>query len=184
MYLHTVGRDAAAAIDVSQEQPGLVERLYREHVARNVRIAYLLTGDLEAARDLVHDAFVRTSGRLHTLRNPDAFGAYLTRTVINLSKRHRERGALERRFLERRFLERERATATPNAMQPDIATRDQLLTALRGLPHRQRAALVLRYYEDLSEADIADVLGCALGTVKSLLSRGLAGLRARVGEEP
>lgn len=159
-------------------EPGLLERLYRQHVAKNVRIAYLLTGDLEVARELVHDAFVKTSGKLHTLRNPEAFGAYMTRAVINASKRHRERRALERHHLER-----EASAPHPHALQPDVATQDEVLTALRALPHRQRAALVLRYYSDLPEAEIADVLGSPLGTIKSLISRGLAGLREQMGEE-
>ena len=164
-------------VDVSNE-PGLLERLYRAHVPRNVRIGYLLVGDVEVARELVHDAFLRTSFRLHTLRDSDAFGAYLTRSVINASKRHRER-----RERERRYVATEAAQPTSHAVQPDIAGRDELLRAMRELPHRQRAALVLRYYADLSEAEIAEVLGGAVGTVRSLISRGLATLRRRMGEE-
>lgn len=171
-----MGSDAAA-VEVSDE-PRLLEGLYRQHVPKNIRIAYLLMGDLEVARDLVHDAFIKSSGRLHTLRNPDAFGAYMTRTVVNLSKRHRERRALERRHLES-----EAVGSRRHSLQPDLASRDEVLTTLRRLPHRQRAVLVLRFYEDLPEAEIAELLGCAVGTVKSLISRGLAALRERVGEE-
>jgi len=175
MYLHSVGSDAVV-VEMSHE-PGLLERLYRAHVARNVRVAYLLIGDLEAARDLVHDAFLRTAGRVHTLRNPDAFGAYMTRTVVNLSKRHRDRRALEQRFVER-----EAGQPPRQALQPDIASRHELLSALRALPHRQRAALVLRFYADLSEAQVAEVLACPVGTVKSSISRGLATLRQQMEE--
>ena len=171
-----MGSDALA-VDVSDE-PGLLERLYRLHVPRNVRIGYLLIGDLEAARDIVHDAFLRTSGRLHTLRNPDAFGAYMTRSVINASKRHRERRARERRYVET-----EAARPRSHELQPDVAGREELVTALRALPHRQRAALVLRYYADLPEAEIADVFGSPVGTVRSLISRGLKSLREQMGEQ-
>lgn len=165
----------AGVVELSQEE-GRLEALYSQHVPRNVRFAYLLIGDQELARDLAHDAFVRTSSRLHTLRNPDAFGAYMTRTVVNLTKRHHERRALERRELAKQ-------AAQPDhpSVLPDIAAREELLSALRNLPYRQRAVLVLRFYEDLSEAQIADLLGFPAGTVKSLTSRGLETLRRVVG---
>jgi RNA polymerase sigma-70 factor (sigma-E family) len=165
----------AGVVEVSHDQ-GRLEMLYRQQVPRNLRLAFLLIGDRELARDFAHDAFIRSASRLHTLRNPEVFGAYMTRTLVNLTKRHHERRALERRELARQ-------AAQPDhpSVLPDIAARDELLSALRRLPHRQRAVLVLRFYEDLSEAQIADLLGCPAGTVKSLMSRGLEALRRVVG---
>ena len=81
---------------------GLLERLYLSNVPRTIRIAYLLIGDVEVAREVAHEAYLRTSGRLTLVRNSEAFGVYMTRTAINLCKRHRERRARERRYLEDR----------------------------------------------------------------------------------
>ena len=155
-----------------------LERLYVQHVPRVTRIAFLLIGDAETARDLAHEAYLRTSRRLHTLRNPDAFGAYMTRTAVNLAKRHRVRRERERRYVERAT--REVRDAVP---APDLGARDELMAALRELPQRQRAALVLRFYADLADADIAQALDSPVGTVRSLISRGLAGLRKQLGDE-
>ncbi|HEV2754385.1 MAG TPA: sigma-70 family RNA polymerase sigma factor [Actinomycetota bacterium] len=170
-----MGTDAAVAVT---EEGGRLERLYVRHVPRVTRIAFLLVGDAEAARDLAHEAYLRTSRRLHTLRNPDAFGAYMTRTAINLSKRHRVR-----RERERRYVERASGELRTETVPPDVATQDELVRALRELPQRQRAALVLRFYADLPDADIAEALGSPVGTVRSLISRGLAALRKQLGDE-
>jgi RNA polymerase sigma-70 factor (sigma-E family) len=169
-----VGSDAAAGFVT--ERTGRIESLYRQHVARVTRIAYLLVGDAAVAQEIAHDAFIRTCGRLHSMRDPSAFGAYLTRTTVNLCKRHRQRRALELRHLDRQA-----ASVPAYVSQPDVETKDQVLGILRALPHRQRAAIVLRFYGDLSESDIADALGCPPGTVKSLISRGLQRLRAELG---
>jgi RNA polymerase sigma-70 factor (sigma-E family) len=166
----------ATVAQVSNES-GLLERLYRAHVPRNVRIAFLIVGDEEVARELAHDAYLRVTTRLHRLRDPEAFGAYMTRTVVNLSKRHRER-----RSRERRYTETHGPPVATLEFESDLTSRDELLSALRSLPHRQRAALVLRFYADMPESEIAHVMDCPIGTVKSLVSRGLAALRERMKE--
>jgi RNA polymerase sigma-70 factor (sigma-E family) len=151
---------------------GALERLYLQHATEAVRFAYLLTGDRAAAEDLVQDAFVRVTGRLIHVRAEGAFYAYLRKTIVNLARsnaRHRE--------VERRYLERS-SPDTAISRDPDGADREALRGALLGLPMRQRAAIALRFYEDLSEAQIADALRCRPGTVKSLISRGLDALRA------
>jgi RNA polymerase sigma-70 factor (sigma-E family) len=176
MYLDTVGLDAPA--ERVRDEPTRLEALYRQHVPRVTRVAYLLVGDINLAYDLAHDAFIRTSGKLYTLKSPEAFGSYITRTVINLCKRHRQRHYLEQRHL------REEIVKTPRyTYQPDVGATDEVVREMRALPHRQRTALVLRFYADLSEAQIAEVLGCPVGTVKSLISRGLAKLRERLGSQ-
>jgi RNA polymerase sigma-70 factor (sigma-E family) len=156
---------------------GVLEDLYLAHASDAVRLAYLLTGDLALAEDLVQDAFVRVAGRLLHLRDAGAFPGYLRRCVVNLASSHGRRKAVERRFLERSSDRR-----TQLSHDPDAAEREAMRVALLQIPVRNRAAIVLRYYEDLSEAQIAEVLRCRPGTVKSLLSRGMERLRPLISE--
>jgi RNA polymerase sigma-70 factor (sigma-E family) len=152
--------------------------LYLGHADAAVRLAYLLTGDRDLAEDLVQDAFVRLAGRLVHLRDPGAFEAYLRKTVVNLSNSY-----FRRRRIERNYEVRARGGLSDAAPGHPIEERAALAAALRTLPQRQRAAIVLRFYEDLSEAQTADVIGCRPGTVKSLVSRGLEALRKEIGSE-
>lgn len=149
--------------------------LYEEHVGRAVGLATLLTGDVHSAEDIAHDAFLRAAGRSRHLRDPDAFGSYLRTTVVNMC---RARGRWVRR--QRNLLDRERGTRTT---EPDTTAddRDELWPLIKGLPYRQRAALVLRYWDDLSEAQIADVLRTSPRAVNALLSRAMDTLRSGIG---
>jgi len=149
-----------------------LEELYVRHAPNGIRLAYLLTGDRATAEDLVQEAFARFVGRLHFVRDIDAFDAYLRRTIVNLAK-----NTFRRRALERAFLRRETGLRPPGDSSPDVPTYEAMRTALLGLPARQRAAIVLRYYEDLSESAIADILRCPPATVRSLVRRGLQTLR-------
>lgn len=160
-----MGRDVGGDAD-------RLEELYVRFAPGGIRLAYLLTGDRALAEDLVQEAFVRFVGRLHPLRDPGAFDAYLRRTVINLSKNHFRRRALERSDLERRARQQ-----APVAEERDVSEYEAMRVALLGLPVRQRAAIVLRYYEDLPESQIAELLRCRPATVRSLVSRGLEALR-------
>jgi RNA polymerase sigma-70 factor (sigma-E family) len=155
---------------------GRLGDLYAAHAPDAVRLAYLLTGDRHLAEDLVHESFVRLFGRFRDLRNPDAFGGYLRTTVVNLARSH-----FRRRRVERAYVEREGREPRPAAVDPERG--DELWEALQRLRPRQRAAIVLRYYEDLTEAQTAEVLRCAVGTVKSLVSRGIDQLRREMSEE-
>jgi RNA polymerase sigma-70 factor (sigma-E family) len=158
---------------------GRLADLYARHVQAGMRLAYLLTGDHQQAEDLVQEAFVRCVGRFRYLRVPDAFDASLRRTIVNLHT-----SGLRRRRLERRWLAVEgRAAAERTASMPDVGAREDLWRRLLALPPRQRAALVLRYYEDLSEHDTARTLGCSVAAVKSLVARGTAALRDRIESE-
>ena len=157
---------------------GTMAELYARHVPAGVRLAYLLTGDRQQAEDLAHEAFVRCVGRFAHLRAREAFDGYLRRSIVNLHA-----SGVRRKYVEREWLRREgprvaRATST----LPDVSARQDLWRALGTLPSRQRAALVLRYYEDLSERDTAAVLGCSLAAVKSLVARGSEALRAEIAE--
>ena len=149
---------------------GRLDELYRQHAPDAGRLGYLLTGDRALAEDLVQEAFVRMFGRFRDLRNPDAFGAYLRKTVVNLSRSHFRRMRVERAYLQRE-------AGAPQPGSPQLGAREEMWQRLLGLPERQRAAIVLRYYEDLSEAETADTMRCPVGTVKSLVSRGIERLR-------
>ena len=137
-----------------------------------LRLAFLLTGDQHAAEDIVQDAFVRLFGRFKELRNRDAFETYLRRTIINLSRDRFRKMRVERDHAAR--------TSTPPpqaAPGSQLEDREQIRDVLRNLPHRQRAALVLRFYVDLSEQQTAEVLECSVPAVKSLISRATGSLR-------
>ncbi len=156
----------------------VMAELYERHAPSAIRLAYLLTGDRHGAEDLAHDAFVRCVGRFSHLRAHEAFDAYLRRAIVNLHT-----SALRRRRVERAWLAREGAAAARrSASMPDVGATHDLWRALGTLPARQRAALVLRYYEDLTELDTAKALGCSVAAVKSLVARGSDTLRAAVTE--
>ena len=112
-------------------------------------------------------------GELYEAHAPDAVRlAYLRTTVVNLARSH-----FRRRQVERAYVEREGHAPDP---PEDPGGREDIWQALQRLRPRQRAAIVLRFYEDLTEAQTADILGCAVGTVKSLVSRGIDQLRGQL----
>jgi RNA polymerase sigma-70 factor (sigma-E family) len=170
-------RTAMAVEATAQEQAGLAT-LYDRSAPAATRLAYLLTGDRMLAEDLVQDAFVRVAGRLGHLREAGAFDAYLRRAVVNLAKNHFRRRAVERAFLDRS------ASGQPVAgHEGSVVERRATMAALAKLPARQRAAIVLRFYEDLPEDEIARILRCRNGTVRSLVTRGVHAMRAELQGE-
>jgi RNA polymerase sigma-70 factor (sigma-E family) len=158
------------------ERSGLAD-LYVHHAPDGIRLAFLLTGDRALAEDLVQEAFARFVGRLGHLRNPDAFGSYLRRTLVNLSRSHFRRRTVERAYLNGV------AASLDRDPTPDNDLDERIHEALLRLPDRQRAALVLRFYEDLPEGQTAEILRCRPGTVRSLVSRGMKALRSELGVE-
>ena len=157
---------------------GGLEALYVAHALAALRLAYYLSGDREQARDLVQDAFVRVAGRFAYLRNPDVFETYLRRTIVNL---HTSR--LRRLRLERAFLAREARRSEPGRTDPDPADRDEVWSAVLELPIRQRSAIVLRFYEDLSERESANIVGCSVRALNQLVARATMTLRQRLGKD-
>jgi RNA polymerase sigma-70 factor (sigma-E family) len=140
------------------------------------RAAYLMVGDHGLAEDLLQEALTKTYVAWRRLRDTGKAEAYarkaITTTAIN--------------WWRRRSWQAEK----PRGEMPDVAVRDHsdrvsdhdtMWTELQALPPRQRASIVLRYYEDLSERETADAMGCSVGTVKSQVSAGLEKLRARLG---
>ncbi len=148
--------------------------LYVRHAPESIRLAFLLTGDRGLAEDLVQEAFARLVGRLRHLRDPGAFGAYLRRTIVNLATSHFRHRLVERAYLER--LARISIVET----NPNEDLDETMHQALLRLPQRQRAAMVLRFYEDLSDVQTAEILRCSPGTVRSLVSRGMKTLRSEL----
>jgi RNA polymerase sigma-70 factor (sigma-E family) len=167
----TPGRDVGSSqtgSGVMGSQPvAEIEDLYRSHRQSMVRLARLLTGSPAVAEELVQDAFIKFA---RSAGKKDEPAAYLRVIVVNLCRSQQRRNLIERRL----------APKAPVAS--GAADIDETWDVIRKLPFRQRAALMLRYYEDLPEADIACLLGCRPGTVKSALHRGLAALRKELGE--
>jgi len=157
---------------------GALSELYVAYAPDGIRLAFLLTGDRALAEDLVQDAFVRLVGRLRHLREPNAFWLYLRRTIVNLATSH-----FRHRRVERAYLERLAGAPSSDANVNDDLD-EAMYRALLGLPQRQRAAIVLRFYEDLSDVQTAAVLGCSPGTVRSLTSRGMQRLREELEGMP
>jgi RNA polymerase sigma-70 factor (sigma-E family) len=137
-----------------------------------LRTAYLIVWDLGEAEDLVQETLIKVAKRWPKVRRMEQPVAYARRILVNLALDGRTRRA--RRVSELTNPE------TPPESAPDpsdlIDTQDELIAALSTLPERQRAVLVLRYFLDLPEAEVAAALKCSLGTVKSTASRGLARL--------
>ncbi len=159
-----------------------LDELYAAHWRRLVRLAVLLVGDVGTAEEVVQDAFVAMHARWGRLHDNDSALAYLRQTVVN-----RSRSVLRHRSVARRHLHAGGEGAEQTAPAADrralgVARRRAVLDALGQLPERQREVLVLRYYLDLSEAEIADSLGIARGSVKSHASRGSAALRGRLAD--
>jgi RNA polymerase sigma factor (sigma-70 family) len=152
-----------------------ITELYEREFARAARLAHLLTGSNDAAEDIAQDAFLRVGPRLDAVDDPSR---YLTTTVVNLC-RNWHRGAERERARAVRAARRE-AVAEPSiatTSSDDTSEHDDVLDVVDRLPFRQRTVLVARYWLDLPEAEIATLLGCRPGTVKSLASRALATLR-------
>jgi RNA polymerase sigma-70 factor (sigma-E family) len=150
-----------------------VTALYTAHYRSLVRLAALLLDDVGASEEVVQDAYVKMHGAWGRIREPQAAVGYLRTTVVNLA-----RSRLRHRQVVRRHAPAPLPDA-PSAEQGalDRLEHDRVVVALRGLPDRQRECLVLRYYADLSEAEIAAVMGISPGAVKSHASRGMAALR-------
>jgi RNA polymerase sigma-70 factor (sigma-E family) len=150
-----------------------VTELYHAHYRSLVRLAMLLVRDVATAEEVVQDSFVAMHGGWRRLRDSDKALSYLRQSVVN-----RSRSVLRHRMVVDRNAPKP-APDMPSAEHGAIAAleRSAVVTALRSLPARQREALVLRYYADLSEAQIATAMGISRGAVKSHTARAMSALR-------
>jgi RNA polymerase sigma-70 factor (sigma-E family) len=150
-----------------------VTHLYSGHYSPLVRLATMLLADQGRAEEVVQDAYVSLHGRWAGLADPDRAVAYLRTSVVNGARSQLRRRAVAARH--RPVPPGPVGSAESSALAAE--ERRELLAALDGLPNRQREVLLLRYYLDLSEADIADTLRISRGAVKTHSSRGIAALR-------
>ena len=149
--------------------------LYTAHYLELVRLAAFLTGDRDNAEEVVQDAYVKVFGSWRNVREPEA---YLRTAVVNLSRS---------RLRRKQVVAKHRPEPLPDVASAEssalvTAQREAVLHALQQLPRRQREAVVLRYYGDLSEAQTAAAMGCSAGAVKSHTSRAMAALRPLLEE--
>jgi RNA polymerase sigma-70 factor (sigma-E family) len=149
-------------VPVDTSRPTFAD-FYRATFTEMTRLAFLLTGSAEIARDLVQDSFVRLHGKWDGIAEPRA---YLRRTVVNACHSHHRRLRLQR----------QRHSPISQVDVVDLGA-NEMTDAIAALPYRQRTAIVLRFWHDSSEAEIAAALGCRPGTVGSLIHRALAELR-------
>lgn len=158
--------------------PGFAELVEARSTAL-LRLAYAVLGDHQLAQDLLQEALVKVYVAWPRLRDASAAEAYARRTIVTTSISWRRR-----RSFHEPPVDVIADSAGGDADQSDrLATHDVLWQEVRDLPSRQRTVLVLRYYEDLSEVETAELMGCSTGTVKSQLSAALGKLRERVGPE-
>ncbi|MET8721790.1 SigE family RNA polymerase sigma factor [Streptomyces misionensis] len=152
---------------------------YRAHYRSLLGLAALLLDDTASCEDVVQEAFIRVHSARKRVRDPQKTLAYLRQTVVNLS-----RSTLRRRILGLKLLSKpmpDMASAEEGAY--DQLERRDLIKAMKGLQRRQREVLVLRYFADMTEAQVAETLGISLGSVKAYGSRGIAALRVAM-EQP
>jgi RNA polymerase sigma-70 factor (sigma-E family) len=155
-----------------------VTTLYQDHALGLIRLAVVMLGDRQAAEDVVQDAFAGLYRRWHTLSDTGKALSYVRASVLNgartvLRQRARRSGVVTD------------GVAVASAEYEVLIGEEhrEVLRAIRALPHRQREALVLRFYLELDEEDIARSMGISRGTVKSTTSRAIAALRKSLGEQ-
>jgi RNA polymerase sigma-70 factor (sigma-E family) len=164
----------AAAAPLEWDADRAVTAIYSEHYRSLVRLAAFLVRDTSTAEEVVQDSFVAMHGAWRRLRDTDKALSYLRQSVVN-----RSRSVLRHRMVV------DKNTPKPPPDMPSAEhgaiiqlERSAVVSALRALPDRQREALVLRYYGDLSEAQIASTMGISRGAVKSHTARAMSALRA------
>jgi RNA polymerase sigma factor (sigma-70 family) len=153
--------DIEIEVAASSATPVTFTELYTREFVPLVRLATLLTGRVELARDIVQDAFVKLHVKWPGVRDPSA---YVRRSVVNGCRSYH------------RWERRRRGRPTPDEPSVDLAV-DHTLAALERLPHKQRAALVMKFYEGRTEREIADALGCRPGSVGPMVGRALERMR-------
>jgi RNA polymerase sigma-70 factor (sigma-E family) len=169
-----VARGTTGAVAVAWDAAQAVTALYSAHYRSLVRLSVLLVRDLATAEEVVQDAFVAMHGAWRRLRDPEKALSYLRQSVVN-----RSRSVLRHRAVVEKYAPKGLPDA-PSAENGAIVEleRSAVVKALSALPTRQREALVLRYYGDMSEAEIASTMGISRGAVKSHTARGMAALRS------
>jgi RNA polymerase sigma-70 factor (sigma-E family) len=173
------GVRVASPVDLPEDREQAVSALFATHWDRLVRVATLLVDDRRTAEEVVQDAFVATYERWGRLRDTRAVLGYLQRCVVNGSRSRLRRRGVARRGTRTLSVVPARSAAEEAESRAEV---DAVRRALARLPRRQRQVLVLRYYLDLHEAEIAEVLSISPGSVKAYASRGLDAIEAAIDE--
>jgi len=155
-----------------------LEAMYIRYAPDAKRLAYLITSSNEDADDLVQDAFIRVGAQLHHIRHRDAFWSYLRTTLVHLAI-SRSRGAARAQLHGKS----DAGSWVERSEHDRVAARRDMLALIEGLPPSHRAAVVLRYYEDLNVEEIGQLLHASNGTVRSWLSRAIRELRREIEQE-
>jgi RNA polymerase sigma-70 factor (sigma-E family) len=170
------GSVVAADPEAGDVTVDLLTETYRNHYSSLLKLAALLLDDTASCEDVVQEAFIRVHSARSRVRDPEKTLAYLRQTVVNLS-----RSTLRRRLIGMRLAPKpmpDMASAEEGAY--DLLEKDALIQALKGIQRRQREVLVLRYFSDLTESQVANLLGISVGSVKAYGSRGIEALRVRM----
>jgi RNA polymerase sigma-70 factor (sigma-E family) len=172
--MHTIAEPGVTPMASQSRDEAFTEFLQARQPAL-LRTAYLLTGDLASAEDLLQTSLAKLYLAWDKVQRRDSVEGYLRRIMVN------ENNSLWRRPFKRREIVTDELPEHGRGVTDayDDGEGARLWSFVQTLPRRQRAVIVLRYYEQLSEAEIADALGCSVGTVKSQASRALAALRER-----
>lgn len=178
LFTDWIATDAVEAGWSRADVDAVVVGLFEVEAANLVRLARFFVDDRDAAEDLVQEAFIRLARSIHRVKDPEAAPAYLRSIVLNLARDHNRRGLVSLRH-------RPAADAAPPGVDESLELAEdqqRVIDALRTLPAGQRNCLVLRYYLDLSNPEIARTLGVSVNTVKTQIQRGMAALATRLGE--
>lgn len=167
--------------EASADRDAQVAALFDQHFGRLRDLAYMILGDRDVAEEMAMEAFVKTFSGWTRIRDVDRADAYLRRAVVNLCRSRIRRRSIEYRVNAVTYKREERRAPDWDPDRHEDARR--VWAAVKELPPRQRAAIVLRYMEDLNEREIADALECSVGTVRSQLSRARQKLQRWLTEE-
>ncbi|HWG62306.1 MAG TPA: SigE family RNA polymerase sigma factor [Streptosporangiaceae bacterium] len=171
--LHVTENLPASATAADREAAHAVTALYTEHYRSLVRLAALLVRDMATAEEVVQDSFIAMHAAWRRLRDNAKASSYLRQCVVNKS-----RSVLRHRMVvDRNALQPPPEVPSAEQSAMTLFDRSSVVAALRRLPHRQREALVLRYYAELSEAQIASAMGISRGAVKSHTARAMLAMR-------
>jgi RNA polymerase sigma-70 factor (sigma-E family) len=148
--------------------------LFSSEYERLVRLAYGMLGEMPTAEEVVMEAFTSVFAKWSNIRKPERIDVYLRRSVINQS-----RSTIRRLYAERKANSKHAVTGEATSLEPQ----SELLDVVLRLPWRQRSCVLLRYYEDLTEREIGEILDCSIGTVKTHLSRARRSLEVTLRED-
>jgi RNA polymerase sigma-70 factor (ECF subfamily) len=179
LWLAVVAAGKTAWTSEELARASFVEQLYHQEAASLVRLARLFTDDRTGAEDIVQEAFIRLYHAADRIRHHEKSAAYLRSIVLNLARDHNRRGLLSLRHQD--SMSDRRTPEAPEYQVVRSESRSEVIDALNDLSPRQRDCLVLRYYMDLTETQIASTLAISPNSVKTHCRRGMAALAAVLG---